>query len=269
MFLHKFCPIEFNPLEGCQTIRLGTLEGYRNEENQEIADELEGLQVYHVGFYGEGESAHLIEDLLPQVNIAGRLPDLSWRPPGLFSHEIRNINRFWTSDGRPGTSADATIEYYFPNCLLFCMSQGLWNHDTPFSGYDSRWSIRKKDVGSFGRRIETELRRMAKTGQIKLSAIGNNSKRFEGPFQISSIFQEVRYDKQARVEIHLENDPLKELSDLLWRSPFSKPSSFSNETEFRFLYFFTSDDIPLEVANEPILVRTENLVSKFVNMRYS
>ncbi|WP_187431141.1 hypothetical protein ROLI_035350 [Roseobacter fucihabitans] len=253
MFLHKFCHQKYKVTGETDYIRLGSLSSYRTIENISIKDELEGVQHYRVIF----SSVDLPASVFNSLQTAARFGNEEAFPrvPGRYLLKTGKFSSIQQKEGGLlSVTGQCELEYVAPNGLIFCMSIGKWDLEPVIHGYNSRWSIHHTDIAKFGQALKDGLQEMAANGQIELRSGDNKSTTFTGLPDIDLSFSPVVYEKSELTLTNLLDDPTKKLEDLLWDAPFRKPKQFLSEYEFRFLFMFRDGNIPLDIADDFLLM---------------
>jgi hypothetical protein len=242
MLLAKSCSKSFNIKNG--TLKLGTLNEYRETELEQIADKEEGLITHRLIFEGQVKvPVNWYNTLCGGSMQLGRVPAL--RFPGktkcrfeefqLDSHD----NEFALL-----TNSSVTIQREAPSCFIYCMSE-VENRDEcheMFSQYDDYWYIDASRAEEFARSMADILLRKIiqdhKQGQYILPR----------ETQLNKLKLRVRFGKVKYIdrEIHINKNNqflIEELVPQILESYFTKPPNpFQKEKEFRFHFTLTIDN---------------------------
>lgn len=248
MFLVKSCHAEDHILKR-GTVKIGSLYEYREIEQKELIDKLEGTLTFHIKFEGVVEvSRKLLNEVFrgsifigPEDNEAS--PSV---PKGYYEAHIPSfcqVGRDRDKDTILIKDTNATIKQQSHNSFIFCMSQVDNKGDAEgiFPNYNDYWHINKKDFHEFGVTMAAALVDKIKSEHAKSNYILPANTNL-ATLQIGYRFEEVNYVPR---EIHLSNSSELTLADVaksLSLVDFTKPPvPFAKEKEFRFTYIFISD----------------------------
>ena len=126
--LFKFCKPEHNPLNGASTLRLGTLEYYRDMDPAfAIADPLEGVDTYRVNYIQDAPNSHETRQFLESNGMVfegqrGILKDVTFvqRYPNCYIWCCRRLTAQPNSTDGVGLSPEYTSWYQIPHIGNFC-----------------------------------------------------------------------------------------------------------------------------------------------------
>ncbi len=227
----KYCDENYSYLK-TDRIQVGTLDYFRNHDNNFIADPNEGTG----GPYSiqpksspSGLSQGLIDQFGGGIVCIGALP----------SDSIISV--------QPGGTVNLNKRFKFPNVYIFCCSyeEHADKKTAEGLGYNSWYEI--IDPSKFMKEIQNGFHEVAKL-------------KFEGPIETKSILIHGLVNYSSREDQVFENE-----FDLLTNLLFTKPKvskkdstvSFEDNKEYRFVWLFknaASNEI-MEVQEPPILVR--------------
>ncbi|MHA0960718.1 hypothetical protein [Enterobacter cancerogenus] len=228
MYLVKSCKQKDNILER-RTIRIGSLEEYRNTEEAQIADDGEGsilltfdLKNIHMPFellkilqmYNDGESTYNI--------ISSRHNGMS-----AFYSECAFLEEF--------KAQTSLIKH---NRFAFCISK-LLNPNLAkgiFPDYDDYWHLRYEKIQTFakllGMEINNEIKRRLDEGE-KVFTSNINSDELSIAWHVEEIDYTERHTIVDNRYFYCNYD---KLINALANSHLIKPKDFSHENEVRFVY---------------------------------
>jgi hypothetical protein len=231
--LVKYCRPEHSPLNGCTTIRLGTLQYYRelDPDFQGIADMSEGLDTIEVNNL-KMETA--TRDARSAVG--GILPDM----PYIHVSDMR-------------------LYQTFPNSYVFCcsiLSKGNQrDRGAEFDpGYTSCYEI--KDVPEFARRLAQMLNSTVRIDhfsdaareqlkQLSIQEWGVTVGWYLGP--VRYVPHKVSQIENGVLRSYVEEIPIK------LRSVFVKPQKYENDQEFRMIFLMQHPRLGiLDVRKDPV-----------------
>lgn len=249
---------DFNIKNG--TIKLGTLQEYRETELLHIADKEEGYLKFNLIFDGLVE---LSSDWFH--TLAGNSMKLGNVSPTLFPGSINvfceqlNIVKF-TDDIITIRDARATIERQALNGFVFCMSRIRKTKDCIdiFPEYDDYWYIPEIRAARFGFMLGGLLRNAI----IEHHKIGQpiTEELCIDDFSVDVIMDVVNYIPRVK---HITNDNKFELDELLQNLSniaFIKPPvPFEKEREYRFNYTIVSNNLIIEPKVKFIILDATHL----------
>lgn len=231
--LFKHCSLEFNVAKGCNTIRLGTLWGYRKEEDELLKDE------------GEGK-----------FDVSLQFPELTQVSQGWFSEIDDGTSSTVQIDQAMFTGAGVAIkgitfnksEY---NAWIFCTSFGDAGVGSVTQTHDSAWLIRGETVNEFGNYLSQLLLANIQADDLPPHLVKQYSLRdFQTRLGIQFEARSIEYGNRT-IEIGSETDfPIEKLRELRASIPFTKPERFSDEREFRFIFWLTFDNARISVPDK-------------------
>jgi hypothetical protein len=130
--LYKFCPSKFDITKGCDTIRVGTLWGFREEENELLKDQ------------GEGEFEFKIQ--FPRLTEVSNewIAEVGTDTGGSAYIEEMTFNNGTTS------IKGANLKGSAHNCWVYCVSMTDSLAGNISEVHESNWQIRAEEVQNFG-----------------------------------------------------------------------------------------------------------------------
>ncbi|MBS6033995.1 MAG: hypothetical protein KIB40_12755 [Pantoea sp.] len=228
MFIVKSCQSQHNPMIG-NTIRIGSMDEYRQTDKQEIADKGEATYSFNVHL----TNAHIPEQLFKNLmHGTGTLTDcMVTKLDGPYQSVLKK-DHVIIREMRGQTIWSGL------NCLVFCMSC----LDSPeeasdlFNSYDDYWYFDETNLQKIGELIRKQVEIKLKQDMLAngTSAGKALSKRFKCKLKI----QKVTYSSR---HINIRNNStdernLKFLSELIDNYRYLKPEKFSHEKEVRFIF---------------------------------
>ena len=236
--LVKFCKPEYNILNGCHTIRFGTLEYYRDlDPSFAIADENEGKETTGVGSFLTDTASREAVDAVQAV----------------FPFPL----------GEGVSLQNCELRMTFPNCFIWCCSRAVKpisiEQGTQFDlEYTSFYEI--NDVGRFCRRLGELL-----INSLSSSEFANKAKNFlqglpasEQKVNPNIVHHDVIYVEEKRsvidegqIHSYTENNLLP--INPLFRPLFVKPKKYEKDHEYRFVCVFSHERYGiLEARKDPV-----------------
>ena len=231
--LIKYCKPQHSLFNGCPTVRLGTLEYYRELDPtfQPIADPAEGRETVNV-------DSLKMETATPEAKAAVRamLPDM----PYIHVQDMR-------------------LNVTFPNSYIFCCSVlSKCNRQEHAARFDREYTAHYEisDVLEFVQRL---VRMLQSTISIYHFSDGVRDKLGQLPIQDWGIsvewhYQAVRYvpKKASQISEGVMKHYVDEIPQQL-RSVFVKPQEYKLDHEFRILFLIRHPKLGvLTVAKEPV-----------------
>lgn len=228
MYIVKSCQSDFNPLTG-RTIRIGSIDEYRQTEIEEIADQGEATFNFTV---------HLENTDIPMALFNA----LQFGAGMLNDSEIIRLSGMRQSQVIKGGMHIGQMKsrhrWHGCNCLAFCMSR-LNAHEeanTLFESYDDYWYFEESSLDKIGelirQQVELKLREdMLESGNPASLA---QLEKFTCLLKVQQVVYSTRH-----VEISNFNSEARStvfLDDLINNYRYLKPQQFSHEKEIRFLF---------------------------------
>lgn len=246
--LTKYCSKDHNIRAGCNSLRIGTLYGFREEENALLRDEGEGSFSYRISF----------PDYTP-------VPD-SW------------VNEFSTivgtafepdmkiTDGQAHIKS-LTIDGGEPNAWIYCTSMGISNVSGSLStAHTDSWNFPMESAKNF---LELLIFSLSKTSTLEdipehernVISFGQ----FLNEFKLEGKMGPVEYVDRNLSISSVQEFPISEIKKLKERIPFMKPKRFKDENEFRMVIrlFIAGRQISVPIAARIIGLRPIDSVIKF------
>lgn len=228
--IYKFCKEEYNISKNCSTIQLGTLQYYRElDPNFSITDALEGI--YNAQTNGQ---------------------------PVIFENNEMSQTGIVKGNDLIGTIEIAeNFNIISPNVYLF--SATLNPENEFWKEYNSHYTIH--NVESFCQLIVNLLSNNFSTNDLEdtnLSLIEMNNLRFACTYnKVEYIKKPIEFTNQNKIEIVTKiNDPIQNI--------FIKSSNYSEENEFRIIFFLTDGKKIYSVKKDPKLINL-NLYQEYIN----
>ena len=235
MFIVKSCHKRNNPFVG-NTIRIGSINEYRNTEIEEIADRGEATFSFNVDLTNAHIPIPLFNALQYGTGILADSMVSEWS--GMTRSPIKDHIYFRRMKSRHVWNGQ--------NCLVFCMSC----LDTPeeasklFKSYDDYWYFDETDLDVVGELIRQQVE--AKLKQNILDSGAPTSIETAEKFSCNLKIQKVTYSDR---HINIKNNSPdgkseKFLEEVVENYRYLKPERFSHEKEVRFLFeCFDGEDL--------------------------
>lgn len=259
MLLAKSCEKQFNIKNG--TLMLGTLNEYRETEDEQIGDKGEGKIQFNLQFDGDVTiSKQWFNTLQPGGWQIGDVKPIYF--PGYTTahfHHVEIVDR----DEHTVTlrNSSATIWREAPNCFVFCMSEIKKTHECIgiFPKYDDYWYVNSLNAKSFGVMIGRTLFDKIKSGRDSANHV------IPANVDISNLKIHMRHElvKYTDRDLHVTNETaftLDALTDHLRDMAFLKPVRFKKEREYRFHYTILSNNKIIQPLFKQLVISSEHLV---------
>ncbi len=245
--LIKYCDEKYNVQSGCDTIRLGTLYGYRKEEDESLRDVGEGAFQFSLNF---GKPLFLSNEWIAELNLD-------------VSNEA-NFGKLRFVDG--GIETDKAIfSGSAANMWIFCVS----TKETEPAGsvsetHNSHWKIDGDRFEDFAVYLRNLLRKSITVSDLSKTALSNSS--FLDLREGMSVKYEVRKVKYVDRELVVADHSLvsiEALKDLRSGIPFIKPKAFEGESEVRIGFWIEFDGTRVSVPELPKVLRLRTVQDFF------
>lgn len=240
--LFKFCDPKHNIVSGCNTIRLGTLWGFRSEEDDFLRDR------------GEGEFEYKIKFPKPTQVSSAWLSEFS-----ADVGERLSIKGFGANNGIYEIES-ASLRGSFSNSWIFCLSRSQSAAGNISRAYNDKWMIEGKNINKFSQYVAGLL-----FESIRISDLPETLLR---DYSIKEIYEGISLDFQMRavqyvdrfIEINSEEDlPVQRLREIKQNIPFMKPKIFSEEQEFRIVYSLFFKEARISITDSPKLLQLRKI----------
>lgn len=229
----KHCQGMFNPLLGCKTIQLGTLNYYKEfDERSRISDKNEGVSIIHVKKYNSKEDKSNTSPFSP-----------------IFQGNIILEN--------------CVFETHVANSYLFSLTMNQQIEKNIFCNeYNSFYII--KDLKGFKEELTRLLLEIITINDFENQSVKDISEAdfkkkiklncFDGIVQYSSRKKYFLYDT-----IQLMSNPIPQSLEVL----FTKEVKYVLDNEYRIVFCFSYNNQFLKVKKSPMLIPSEYLLKYF------
>lgn len=236
----KFCDPKYNIRTGCNTIRLGTLYGYRTIEDEKLRDDGEGTFSYSLEF-----------------------PDfVAASPEWLSAFEVEGggIGKFGdvrVVNGRMEVKS-VSLSGSTHNGWIFCMSKSTGKAGGVTDTHQDKWTIPADKVMGFANYIGGLLFNDLTYQDLPADLTNRYSvqeiqQRLGMHFDVKDIEYVDRFVLVGREE----DLQVSEIESLRNRVAFIKPVKFKEEQEVRIAFWLTFDNKKISIVDKP----------KFINLR--
>ena len=214
--LFKFCPPEYDITTGCNTLRVGTLWGFRSEENDHLRDEGEGTFEYRIAF---PKPTHVSRDWISEFEV---------EDSGKAHIEHLSFN-----NGSVSTTG-ITLSGSSHNCWIFCVSTSGNAAGNISTTHENKWKIPAEKVQEFGSLLASLLWESITFDDLPKSLVDRHSiQQISSGLGLEAVFRNVDY-VDREILINSENDfPIERIRELKRSIPFIKPKKFCSEQEFK------------------------------------
>lgn len=232
--LAKFCPPEFNILKGCNTIRLGTLFDFRNEENEKLRDDGEGTFSYSIDF---PRLTKVSSDWLEAFNIDGEgnvdIGHMEIRSDGYY---VKNI----------------TLSGSSHNCWIYCISKSIKSAGNISDTHQENWQIPSEKLQELSAYIASLL-----FDSLTVSDLPDyiqeryGIKEIMQRLSLKTEIREIDYNVRSRLINKEEDISIPEIYEIKDSVAFMKPKSFEPEQEVRIAFWLCFDNQKISIVNKP------------------
>lgn len=236
MFIVKSCQSQYNPIIG-NTIRIGSMDEYRQTENQEIVDKGEATYSFNVYL----TNAHIPEQLFNNLMYgAGTLTDCMVTKLDGYTRSLIKKDHVVIREMRSQTIWNGL------NCLVFCMSclDAPEEASDLFNSYDDYWYFDEAKLQKIGELIRKQVE--IKLKQDLLASGTSTGQALSKRLNCKLKIQKVTYSSR-HINIRNNNTDernLKFLLELIENFRYLKPEKFSHEKEVRFIFeCFDGEDL--------------------------
>lgn len=265
MLLAKSCYAK-DHIQSCNTVKVGSLNEYKQTEQQQTADRHEGLLKFHLTFDEEVTVSKKWFNALFGGTVVYATPDNEPPPKAFYETIIEKLKITKVTDNHVTiTDSAVSIETQADNCFIFCMSEVNRKEEAIgiFPDYDSYWYIKSQHQNLFGRYLGKILHDHViaehKRGNYIIPKETNVS-----TLETGYVGVPVTYLDR---DIHINNKNIIEFDDLMHRIsrvPMTKPPvPFAKEREMRFFYIMHSDG-QLIVPNKNYAIVDATYLQQFV-----
>lgn len=246
MYLMKSCQKKHNIIES-NSIRVGTLFGFRTLENLELQDESEASYDYIVRIIEANIPSEVFvyvaaweigDENFPYNSVS--TPLNSKQAKGIWEAERIRSNRY---------DVDVTdMKIYFTslhhNCFVFCMSMSEYLPTQPkFKGYDDYWYFKHNDATAFSEEIKELITKKIKDSNNPLGIDNFNPDLIE----VKAKHGMVMYNKKTSTISRGDEANLIQLIKRLENICFTKYERYKKDEEYRFCFEVFYDKIPISI----------------------
>lgn len=255
-YLVRSCSNEFNPLH-CRTLKIGTLQYFRDIEDEHVVDREEGHYSIDIDFRNVHLPSNVYNYLLgtDQISSHGRF-DQTWKMPS-FLYE--NTSLYGMIKGE--------FTWKFRNRFILCF-HGLSDpseSDIIFPQYNDKWFLKRRHVKDGLRILADEFFEYVKSLLSQGEDVFTVKTKCDYLNFVSKIV-EVKYDERHKkitnIEYYSNNDSILKIHDLI---SFLKPKKYSSEREYRWIIDFYYNDKPLEPKVDYLILPCEKF-SSYLNI---
>lgn len=263
MFLVKSCKSKDN-IKVRRTVRIGSLDEYRQTEIEEIADKNEGTIDYAIRLENKSKVCkYWMNHALGGFVHFGEIYESPVSIPGRINIHINNLTLSSSSSEYlylENVDILARREHF--NCYVFCMSafkrpkfaRGL------FKGYDDLWSVGISSAGKISEILSGKVLEKAK------DFFRDNPDKLPKGFSPDDLVIECehklvkyvpRYIKFKSTDRFSLDDLLVQLSDISFIKP---PHPFSRECEYRFRFLLKAGSVYIEAWDNSLIVECPEIL---------
>lgn len=279
--LVKYCERQYSPKESA-FLKLGSVMEYRHTANSEIIDVEEGAFDFLIRFSNEVVvSRNALNQILfnsvafadtnsSNLNFGANIfRGISLDGYGIAGSVKIDISRLEIrevrdSEGKFGARGQIGVHFQPSNCFMFCMSQEQGLDRSPFSKYNSSWSLPLRNADAFAETIRSYVEQSIDAQRMSHRLLGAFTVERSDPNDPQTVDIARGTAKQVfskdMIEVHSHHrnvyygskvfqisngQELEDLdwSDLLKSAMFIKGPQFAHENEYRFLFYPVNNSV--------------------------
>ncbi|MBN2760331.1 MAG: hypothetical protein JXQ79_07505 [Rhodobacteraceae bacterium] len=245
--LFKFCPSKYNIMEGCNSLRIGTLWGFREEENALLRDEGEGEFEFIIDF---SEMTPVSQAWISEFDVGAK---------GSVYIEEMQIN----SGGI--AVKGATLKGSTHNCWIFCVSLSGDAVGNVSQAHDSKWMIPEGKIQEFGNFLGTLLWGKVSIDDLPQPLVQKHTlQELHAGLALQVQMQAVSYIDRRRIIGSEADFPVEKIRELKNNIAFMKPKRFSAEQEFRFAFWLSFRNQRISINANPKIIQLRQ-IDQFVS----
>ncbi|MCX7565413.1 hypothetical protein OS189_03515 [Sulfitobacter sp. F26169L] len=245
--LFKLCPLKYDITKGCNTLRIGTLWGFREEENELLRDAGEGEFDFKIRFprltpvsnewisefeFASGGSAHIGRMALNKDNISVE---------------------------------DVTLKGSANNCWIFCVSLSDSAAGNISEAHDSKWMVSGEKIQEFGNFLGALLWSKISIKDLPPDLVKKYT--FKELSEGLALQMDMRAVDYTNREVLIEDErsyPVEKIRELKSSIPFIKPLKFLEEQEFRFAFWLMFRKQKITINDNPKILQLRQ-IDQFVS----
>ena len=270
MIYTKYCKQEHDISAGCNTLRLGTFEYYRElDPSFSIADPEEGY--LHVStaigseFTLRPEQWNQLFGEGMRVSNTGGIPTSAFparRFPGDISFQAKDGTFQFNDDGTFTFSSDIDFKFYFPNSYMFCMSiEDEKNVRSPTeidTAYNSQYYIPENKLPTFISHVRRLLSQAVRLEHLRDldSLLSTPLADLLAQTEFQPMMGPVKYVPEKEITLKSVDDiDRNRLTITYFQSLFQKEEQYSRNREVRMIFALKHSKLGfLSVKSDPILL---------------
>lgn len=230
----KFCAEKYNIKSGCNTVRLGTLYGYRTIENELLRDN------------GEGTFSYALE-----------FPDyLEASPEWLDSFEFGgggglHIGAMKVDNGRVKVK-NLNLSGSTHNCWIYCISKSIESAGSITDAHADKWTIEADKVSGFANYIGSVLWSELTFQDLPPDLTEKYSlQEIQQRLSLNVEIREVEYVDRFVLIKDPKEFTISDMEMLRDKVAFIKPVKFKDEQEVRIAFWLMFDGKKISIVDKP------------------
>ena len=230
----KFCAEKYNIKSGCNTVRLGTLYGYRTIENELLRDN------------GEGTFSYALE-----------FPDyLEASPEWLASFEFGgggglHIGAMKVDNGRVKVK-NLNLSGSTHNCWIYCISKSIESAGSITDAHADKWTIEADKVSGFANYIGSVLWSELTFQDLPADLTEKYSlQEIQQRLSLNVEIREVEYVDRFVLIKDPKEFTISDMEMLRDKVAFIKPVKFKDEQEVRIAFWLMFDGKKISIVDKP------------------
>ena len=249
--LFKLCPLQYDITKGCNTLRIGTLWGFREEENELLRDAGEGEFEFKIRF----------PRLTPVSN--------EWMSEFEFdAGGTAHIEKMTIKNGNISVEG-VTLKGSANNCWIFCVSLSDSTAGNISEAHDSKWMIPENKILEFGNFLGALLWSKVSINDLPPDLVKKYT--FQELNEGLGMHVEMRAVDYTDREVLIEDEshyPVEKVRELKSSIPFIKPRKFREEQEFRFAFWLMFRNQKITINDNPKILQLRQ-IDQFVSSAHA
>jgi len=241
--LFKHCATEFNVAMGCNTVRIGTLWGFRDEENELLRDSKEGTFTHSVKFE---KLTKVSDEWMAEIQVEG-------------GENHAHIDHLEINKGEVSVRG-FTLEGSTANSWIFCVSAGDSEIGNISQAHPSKWKIDGENAQRFGNYMANLLFNSLTIADLPDSITkGRTLREVHAGLSMNLSMAPVEYVERSVSISSEENFPVERLRELKQKIAFMKPKEFAREREYRFVFSLVFENKIVSIADRPKILQLREI----------
>ncbi|WLI08346.1 hypothetical protein PSH66_08455 [Pseudomonas sp. FP597] len=230
----KFCAQKYNIKSGCNTVRLGTLYGYRTIENELLRDN------------GEGTFSYVLE--FPTY--------LEASPQWLASFEFGGGGRVHIGDMQVANGnikvKNLNVSGSTHNCWIYCISKSVESAGSITDAHADKWTIAADKLSGFANYIGSVLWSELTFQDLPPNLTEKYSlQEIQQRLSLNVEIKEVEYVDRFVLVKDPKEFGVSDIEELRDKVAFIKPVKFKDEQEVRIAFWLMFEGKKISIVDKP------------------